>query len=179
MRTSPSRGRSGITLTEILISILIMGIGLISLATLFPLGLERIRRAQRNVRSAQLVRSALADVDSRNLFGPTNFQINPWVYPAGVGRDPWITDWNQPANAPVAVYRGPGVTGFNAGAYVPGEGLPVVYDPLWWAQLNYQDADDRPEQPDLFRCVPLRPAGSARFGSTPTAAPPAPTGSSG
>ena len=32
------RARSGITLTEILISILIMGVGMVSLATLFPLG---------------------------------------------------------------------------------------------------------------------------------------------
>ena len=45
----PSRGRgsarSGITLTEILISIMIMGVGLVSLATLFPLGLLRLREA--------------------------------------------------------------------------------------------------------------------------------------
>ena len=44
MRLVAPRRRSGITLTEILISILIMGVGLISLATLFPIGLDRILR---------------------------------------------------------------------------------------------------------------------------------------
>ena len=41
-RTAASTPRSaGITLTEILISILILGVGLVSLATLFPIGLLR------------------------------------------------------------------------------------------------------------------------------------------
>jgi Tfp pilus assembly protein PilV len=48
MIAHPSRARSGITLTEILISILIMGVGLISLATLFPIGLLRLRDASRH-----------------------------------------------------------------------------------------------------------------------------------
>ncbi len=46
------RGRAGITLTEILISIMIMGVGLVSLATLFPLGLMRLRAAAIRSRSA-------------------------------------------------------------------------------------------------------------------------------
>ena len=47
-RTAASSPRSaGITLTEILISILILGVGLVSLATLFPIGLLRLRDAQR------------------------------------------------------------------------------------------------------------------------------------
>ena len=48
-RTAASTSRSaGITLTEILISILILGVGLVSLATLFPIGLLRLREAQRH-----------------------------------------------------------------------------------------------------------------------------------
>ncbi len=50
------RPRSGITLTEILIAILIMGVGLISLATLFPLGLIRLREAARYQRGRAPVR---------------------------------------------------------------------------------------------------------------------------
>ncbi len=46
-----TRGRAGITLTEILISIMIMGVGLVSLATLFPLGLLRLRAASIRSRS--------------------------------------------------------------------------------------------------------------------------------
>ena len=46
-RTAASTPRSaGITLTEILISILILGVGLVSLATLFPIGLLRLREAR-------------------------------------------------------------------------------------------------------------------------------------
>src|SRR5258708_4981444 len=63
----PRPSRSGITLTEILISILIMGVGMISLATLFPLGLLRLREAQRSVRSTYLVESAAQEIETRGL----------------------------------------------------------------------------------------------------------------
>ena len=52
---------AGITLTEILIAIMILGIGLVSLATLFPIGLLRLRDAQRQTRSAYLLESAASD----------------------------------------------------------------------------------------------------------------------
>ena len=52
MTTRPAtRTRAGITLVEILISILILGVGLVSLATLFPLGLLRLHQASRLTRS--------------------------------------------------------------------------------------------------------------------------------
>src|SRR4051812_14812211 len=86
-REAPSR--SGITLTEILISIMIMGVGMVSLATLFPLGLLRIREANRNVRSAQLAESALADLQARNLLFKGSF-IN--LFTAGYTPDPWLID---------------------------------------------------------------------------------------
>src|ERR1700736_4158334 len=60
--------RSGITLTEILISIMILGVGLVSLATLFPLGLLRLRVANRQSRSGYLFESASAELSTRNLF---------------------------------------------------------------------------------------------------------------
>ena len=73
-RTAASTPRSaGITLTEILISILILGVGLVSLATLFPIGLLRLREAQRQTRSAYLFQSATADVESRGLFNSNSF----------------------------------------------------------------------------------------------------------
>ncbi len=59
--------RSGITLTEILIAIMIMGIGLVSLATLFPIGLLRLRDATRYSRSATLLQTAAADASARGL----------------------------------------------------------------------------------------------------------------
>ena len=72
-----SRQRAGITLTEILISILIMGVGLVSLATLFPLGLLRLRNAARMSRSALVTESATGDLAARNLFSRSSFIFDP------------------------------------------------------------------------------------------------------
>lgn len=92
------RGRSGITLTEILISILIMGVGLISLATLFPLGLIRLREAARMSRSAMLAESAQSDLSARNLLDPQKFIGTPWYWTPGLNAngyfyyDPFVQD---------------------------------------------------------------------------------------
>jgi hypothetical protein len=99
MIPSTSRSRRGITLTEILISILIMGIGLVSLASLFPVGLERMRQGQRNTRSALLKPAAVAYIDAKLLLSKGRFDSTPWygqfdppgAIPA-VGYDPWIQD---------------------------------------------------------------------------------------
>lgn len=150
-----TRGRAGITLTEILISIMIMGVGLISLATLFPLGLMRLRNASRMSRSALLADSAAAELATRNLlarssflrpasthYGPPNFTAFGAPY-AAKGFDPWIQDTPLPVTGPVGVYRGWGGFGdpldFNADGVpeqplINGPGLPVAYDPLWRSQ---------------------------------------------
>src|SRR4051812_18031109 len=135
MRTNPLRNRSGITLTEILISIMIMGVGMVSLATLFPLGLLRIREANRMSRSALLAESAFADMSARNLLSKESF-LNPLLnpfrtpllpnpsipYPA---QDPWLIDtpaFGQSAYDPS--------TGAALGATAQwSAGLPVAYDP--------------------------------------------------
>jgi hypothetical protein len=147
------RNRSGITMTEILISIMIMGVGLVSLATLFPVGLERIRNAQRASRSAMLTESAGASVPTVNMLGRDRFAASPW-YQTGTGGplvtfsfDPWMQDMPLPTlgGGPKGVYRGWGANGTAAGAlavpqsYRAGEGLPVAYDPLWWAAINAGD----------------------------------------
>ena len=63
-----TRGRAGITLTEILISIMIMGVGLVSLATLFPLGLLAAPQRGSGCRARRfLAESAAADLATRNL----------------------------------------------------------------------------------------------------------------
>jgi hypothetical protein len=121
-----NRSRAGITLTEILISIMIMGVGLISLATLFPLGLLRLRAAARNVRSALLTETAASDLAARNLLVKSSFP-GTWY-----GHDPLSQDPLDPA-APVfninlaSPFSVDGGT-FRANA-VPG--LPICYDPLW------------------------------------------------
>src|SRR5262249_22347740 len=67
------RRRSGITLTEILIAIMILGVGLVSLATLFPIGLLRLRDATRYTRSALLLQSAASDATARGLLNSQSF----------------------------------------------------------------------------------------------------------
>lgn len=142
-------GRSGITLTEILISIMILGVGLISLATLFPLGLLRLREASRLTRSAYLSESAAADLGTRNLLNKSSFLnafSGPWyVLPAYTKQpyDPWVQD--TPAYGPTVTpypngaYRGLGSVGLSSTpvtqlyGMIAGPGLPVAYDPLWRA----------------------------------------------
>lgn len=136
------RARSGITLTEILISIMIMGVGMVSLATLFPLGLLRLREAARSSRSAILADAAAADLEGRNLFAKTTFSqgfanlayFSPWNNASSFTSapfDPWVQDTGTPSgvlNPTTGVFRG--TSQFGAG-YFPGPGLPVAYDPLW------------------------------------------------
>src|SRR6185437_8708601 len=103
-RTTPRR--SGITLTEILISILILGVGMVSLATLFPLGLIRFRDAQRNIRSAYLFQTALSEIKTRDLLSSDSF-TNP-LY------SPWY--WSQNQYTATSYYN-------------PAPGTPNSYDP--------------------------------------------------
>lgn len=113
MIASHAPRRSGITLTEILISILIMGVGLISLATLFPLGLIRLRDAQRQSRSGLLSNTATADVDAQSLLDKTTF-AQTWYGPF----DPFLQD-TEDSGAALNV----------RGTIAPG--LPFCYDPYW------------------------------------------------
>lgn len=130
----PRHRRAGITLTEILISILIMGVGLLSLATLFPLGLMRIREANRSSRSALLTESAGGEIAGRGLMYKPAFQSS-WY---------GLFDYN-PANGNRAQARPVPYDPFTYDPLSPldptqlggvmrtlGAGLPIAYDPLWW-----------------------------------------------
>ena len=136
-----------------MISILILGVGLVSLATLFPIGLLRLREAQRQTRSAYLFQSATADVESRGLLSSNSFiyadLLNPpngfnlWYYSqvANVEYNPLIQD--TPAygadpfaanpNPPPPTYISVGAAAASSGGY----GLPFAYDPLWRYQTGY------------------------------------------
>ncbi|MFO0889278.1 MAG: hypothetical protein U0790_09080 [Isosphaeraceae bacterium] len=145
--SSSVRSRAGITLTEILIAIFIMGIGLISLATLFPIGLLRLREAQRSTRSAYLVESAAADVAARGLFNKNSFiyadllnlryNLTAWFPNAANmhnGYNPLIQDSGFYGQFVPFDINNPGV---NQGITAPeGQGLPFAYDPLWRYQTG-------------------------------------------
>jgi type II secretory pathway pseudopilin PulG len=149
-RFAGSGRRSGITLTEILIAILILGVGLASVATLFPLGLLRLRDAARSTRSAYLTESAAADLESRGLLTSTSFSFADQyniLYNTTLGTNPWFTtvdgqvynpliqdtpgpaslvasqDWITNGTPPTTVGANSGTSG--------GYGLPFAYDPLW------------------------------------------------
>ena len=55
----PAAGRCGTTLTEVLISLLVIGIGVVSVATLFPLSLTRAARATQLTAAAGVMQNAL------------------------------------------------------------------------------------------------------------------------
>ncbi len=181
----PFRRRSGITLTEILISIFILGIGLISLATLFPIGLLKLRDAQRQSRSAYLVESAAPDAETRGLFTRESFGFADLLN-AQFGLAVWY-----PAQPNLALPNGfnplvqdTGWYGVNAyGPYVPfnasspnviqgvtsanGEGVPFAYDPLWRFQTN-RDPNDPLTRPGTYLYAP-DPTGTYPNGIMPEA----------
>jgi hypothetical protein len=138
--------RRGITLTEILIAIMILGVGLVSLATLFPIGLLRMRDAARYSRTKILVDSVGSDGTARALFSPSSFGLMDAIN-FQYGLTPWWWDsnatvpqeWNPliqdtgfygdlPSNG-LGVFAGyPPVPGLPPNT---GYGLPFAYDPLW------------------------------------------------
>ena len=156
MRCGTTRARSGITLTEILISIMILGVGMVSLATLFPIGLLRLRDAQRNNRSTLLYYSAGNDIQARDLFNAASFPSSwygasiPGVSPATPSAfgayDPWVSD---PAG-PLARTGGQ-------------PGLPVMYDPLWWSVILKQ-VDGQAANGNLTSTTAIPASNAARFG---------------
>jgi type II secretory pathway pseudopilin PulG len=144
------RKRAGITLTEILISIMILGIGVVSLATLFPIGLLRLREAQRQTRSAFLAESSQADMAAQALLNKATF-LNPFITPwyAGPAQDgppvmfypftsydPFIQDtpaayqdWSGGGNGNIngaGVYRGLGGLGIGNQTQVSANGVGSI-----------------------------------------------------
>src|SRR5437867_13390551 len=121
MISSPSNlNRKGISLVEILIGIMVLGIGVISLATLFPLGLLQLKRAVNNTRGAILARDAVAQVRIRNMLGmsmsPTPTVAGSWKTTGSPGPMDGETAWSTPP-----------------GTLTLGPGAPVVIDPVFFA----------------------------------------------
>ena len=100
---------------------MIMGIGMLSLATLFPLGLSRLREASRNTRSALLIETATGEVSSRDLLYKPSFL--PFR-----GYDAFTQDPASVADITA------GTVGINR-RVTGGAGVPICYDPLWWYEV--------------------------------------------
>jgi hypothetical protein len=169
VRPGQARRRSGITLTEILIAIMILGVGLVSLATLFPIGLLRLRDAARYSRTKYLVDSAAADGSSRALFSPDSFALvdqinyqysNPqtaWWFSVVNGAPVF---WS-PLTSDTAFYgdfpQDPNDPGVTANSY----GLTFAYDPLW----RFQTIDPNKGVPGYYLDPVNQTTFEARFGS--------------
>ena len=65
------------TLVEVLVSIFVMGIGLIALLTLFPIGMLRMARAIHDERSAQCAQNAYANAVLYNLGQDLDVNTDP------------------------------------------------------------------------------------------------------
>ncbi len=159
MRTHSRGQRSGITLTEILIAILIMGVGLVSLATLFPIGLVRLHEANRMTRATLLAESAMADMNARDLLNKNSF-LSPLTNPftQAFTPDPWRYDTPAAGQS----YMSGGTI---LGAYATwGPGLPVAYDPLWRASVPNGNYTTNPNFGGYGYYYGLD-ASEARFGS--------------
>ncbi len=135
---------------------MILGIGLVSLATLFPIGILRLRDATRYTRSATLLQTAAADSITRGMLDYGTFvyadSLNaaldpnnpPYWYVTAPGRyNPMVQDTPSYGGA-WGVVDGNGVVtqhlGVNANPFIdltgPAStasfpGLPFAYDPLW------------------------------------------------
>ena len=153
-----ARAASGITLTEILIAIMILGVGLVSLATLFPIGLLRLRDATRYTRSATLLQTAavrrrraravqqpvvplcgqsqLPTVNNRAALLVRHAECGPSYNPLTQDTPFYGGDWATPVRTGDR-YWGPrdpcpsSVDRTPIASGASGPGLPFAYDPLW------------------------------------------------
>jgi type II secretory pathway pseudopilin PulG len=120
-----STPRAGITLIEVLAAIFIMGVGLLALFTLFPLGALSMARAVREDRAAAIGANAASmatAMDLRNDPGVTPFlgimPAGPTISQTGPGTPP------NPPLVPVAPFNFPDPNG---------PGFPVLVDPTYAA----------------------------------------------
>ena len=172
MTRGAARPRSGITLIEILISILIMGVGLISLATLFPLGLLRLQQASWYHRSALQFETTSGDIDARQLFDKQSFTRTWSWYTSTVNRatvnlprDPFTQDGSLLNDVVANAYISSNpFSSFSIGS---DSGLPVAYDPLWRSLTGVLPNSLLTYDQTLQSSLPTSSyqVGEARFGS--------------
>jgi prepilin-type N-terminal cleavage/methylation domain-containing protein len=89
------RARPGVTLLEVLIAIFIMGIGLLALLALFPLGAATMTQAMRDARLAEAGHNGKGVCFSQNIMHDGN--VNPLYLSGAPGSPPLLPDWNGPS----------------------------------------------------------------------------------
>jgi prepilin-type N-terminal cleavage/methylation domain-containing protein len=110
--------RTGVTLVEVLVAIFVMGIGLMALLTLFPIGMLRMAQAIRDSRSAEA--------------GDTAYSI---LLMQDIRNDPLvITDGAVPD-----FFKNPYPTGGLPSADDFGESYPILVDPIGYRSVPNPD----------------------------------------
>jgi prepilin-type N-terminal cleavage/methylation domain-containing protein len=127
------KNRAGLTLVEVLVAIFIMGIGILAILSLFPLGLLNCRQALQDDRAARCAANAAAVANAWDLRYPNNPVLATAL-----------------ATNPTGVYVDPWYAGIPGQAMIPGSTIPRVGVPGWpgnpqqWVSLT----DDYTWTPD-------------------------------
>ncbi len=92
---TPTPTRSGSTLTEVLISVMVIGIGAVSVATLFPLSVMRAVRANQLTQGTILRYNAEEQMETQGLNSYWMFVVEPFGF-GNVGNTPWTSPHHYP-----------------------------------------------------------------------------------
>lgn len=92
----PHRSRSGVTLTEVLISIGILAIGLLGAASMFPVGGYFMQKGEIADRGAAIAQAAFADLVARGDLSPQNWRT--WDNNAYEAMDAHYRHWREDYN---------------------------------------------------------------------------------
>ncbi|MCS6850726.1 MAG: prepilin-type N-terminal cleavage/methylation domain-containing protein [Gemmataceae bacterium] len=107
--------RPGVSLTEVLVALFVMAIGMMGLLTLFPLGALTMAQAIRDDRCAHIARNAFAIAEARGI------RFNSWV-----GQNLPSTYSSVPNNGRSPLHRS-------------GPSIPVFVDPYGIGPLNVEE----------------------------------------
>jgi prepilin-type N-terminal cleavage/methylation domain-containing protein len=119
--TPKAMRRSGVTLLEVLVAIFVMGIGLLALLTLFPLGALRMAKAIQDERCSEVCGNAEAIGLMKSIANDGSAILQTGLYKPS---DPFLN------------YLSPGLdVGYNAqnNANQNGPSYPVLVDPVGWS----------------------------------------------
>lgn len=119
--------RRGLSLLEVLMSLLVLTLGLLGVAALLPVGKHEMEQAARSDRASALGQAAFRDLQVRGVLDP-----HRWAHPETPATPWWHVSlwsggpWNKPGTAPVLQFN-PMNQRFEIG---PGWLPPMVLDPL-------------------------------------------------
>lgn len=82
MKQSRKRAIGGFTLVEVLVAMVILGVGIVAIMRLFPMSLQQSHRAAQRTMVASLARTELGRVRAGGVFSQDQFQ-------------PWMREWAQ------------------------------------------------------------------------------------